>query len=112
MVWNIRKDMTRPGQGYLDRSAGKVVYWPLPNEDMDKATVLAGVTERIIHIEGASGITISGLQLSDSRKSTSAAPGPDKPTVQVKDSAAIADRRYGSTVATRLFTVDRRLRLC
>jgi len=69
VVWNVREGMTRPGQWYLDRSAGKVVYWPIEAEDMSKAEVFAPVVQSIIKIEGsrekpAEGITIRGLKLS------------------------------------------------
>ena len=68
VVWNIREGMTQPGQWYLDRTAGKLVYWPLPGEDMDSAEVIAPVLESIIRIQGtrerpAADITIRGLTL-------------------------------------------------
>jgi hypothetical protein len=69
VVWNVREGMTRPGQWYLDRTAGKLVYWPLPGEDMAKAEVFAPTIESIIRIRGmredlARDITIRGLTLS------------------------------------------------
>jgi len=69
VVWNVREGMTKPGQWYLDRTAGKLVYWPLPGEDMSKAEVLAPTLESIIRIQGTRGkpardITIRGLTLS------------------------------------------------
>lgn len=69
VVWNVREGMTRPGQWYLDRTGGKLVYWPLPGEDMSKALVLAPTIESIIRIQGtrekpARDITIRGLTLS------------------------------------------------
>lgn len=69
LVWNIREGMKKPGQWYLDRTIGKVVYWPLPGEDMTKAEVLAPTMESIICINGtneapANNITLSGLSLS------------------------------------------------
>lgn len=69
VVWNVREGMTRPGQWYLDRTAGKVVYWPLPGEDMSGAVVYAPRLESIIHIEGrkdkpAHNILIRGIRLS------------------------------------------------
>ena len=69
VVRNVREGLTRPGQWYLDRSAGKVVYWPLPGEDMTKAEVFAPTIESIIRIEGtkekpARDITIRGITLS------------------------------------------------
>ena len=53
VVWNVREGMTEPGQWYLDRSAGKVVYWPLPGEDMTQAEVLAPTAYAVIRIEGS-----------------------------------------------------------
>ncbi len=69
VVWNVREGMTEPGQWYLDRTAGKVVYWPLPGEDMDEAVVYAPKLESIIRIEGsrnepARNIFIRGITLS------------------------------------------------
>jgi len=64
VVWNVREGMTQPGQWHLDRTAGTVVYWPLPTEDMSKAEVFAPVIESIIKIQGTSDITIRGLTLS------------------------------------------------
>jgi hypothetical protein len=69
VIRNIREGMTKPGQWYLDRSAGKVVYWPIAGEDMTKAEVIAPTIESIIHIEGkrnepVEDVTIKGLMLS------------------------------------------------
>jgi hypothetical protein len=69
VVWNVREGMTRPGQWYLDRTRGKVVYWPLPDEDMSKARVIAPTVESIIALKGTRqnpvrGVTIRGLMLS------------------------------------------------
>jgi len=69
IIWNIRESLTRPGQWYLDRSAGKVVYRPLPGEDMTRVEVFAPTIESIIRIEGtkdkpAHDITIKGITLS------------------------------------------------
>jgi len=69
VVWNVREGMTRPGQWYLDRTAGKLVYWPLPGEDMTRAVVFAPTIESIIRIQGtrdkpARDITVRGLTLS------------------------------------------------
>ncbi|MDB6016315.1 MAG: hypothetical protein JWR19_804 [Pedosphaera sp.] len=68
VVFNTREGMTKPGQWYLDRVAGRVVYWPLPGEDMTQAKVVAPVLERIISIAGTSNapverITVRGLAL-------------------------------------------------
>jgi hypothetical protein len=46
VVWNTVRGMTTAGQWYLDKSAGKLYYWPLPNEDMGTIDVIAPVLER------------------------------------------------------------------
>ncbi len=67
-VFNTREGMMRPGQWYLDRSGGRVVYWPLPGENMSKARVVAPRLEKILVIAGTAktpvqGITVRGLAL-------------------------------------------------
>lgn len=69
MVWNVREGMREPGLWYLDRTAGKVVYWPLPGQDMNAAKVLAPTVESILRIRGQANrpvqdITVRGLTLS------------------------------------------------
>lgn len=69
VVWNVREGMTSPGQWYLDRTAGKVVYWPLPGEEMNRAEVMAPTMESIFRIDGRADavvrdITLRGLTLS------------------------------------------------
>jgi len=52
VIYNTREGMTRPGQWYLDRTAGRLVYWPLPDEDMAKIKIIAPTLERIVAIVG------------------------------------------------------------
>ena len=52
VIWNVREGITQPGQWYLDRSAGKLVYWPLPGENMAEAEVIAPTIESIVRIQG------------------------------------------------------------
>ncbi|MCP4644777.1 MAG: right-handed parallel beta-helix repeat-containing protein [bacterium] len=68
VVWNVREGMTKPGQWYLDRAAGKVVYWPLPGEDLEAADVYAPTTECILKVQGTESariqnVTVRGLAL-------------------------------------------------
>ena len=68
VVWNVREGLTQPGQWYLDRTAGKVVYWPLPGEDMAAVKTLAPTVESILRIRGQDvkpvrDVTIRGLTL-------------------------------------------------
>lgn len=69
VLWNLRKGMTEPGQWYLDRTRGKVVYWPLPGEDMATTKAIAPAVESIIALAGTAenpvkDVTIRGLTLS------------------------------------------------
>ena len=69
IVWNVREGMTEPGQWYLDRTAGKLVYWPLPGEDMTEVEAIVPIAESIIRIQGtedrpARKITLRGIKLS------------------------------------------------
>ncbi len=63
VVWNIREGMRSPGQWYLDRRARKVVYWPLPGEDMEEAEVIAPVLESVVRIEGTEASPVRDVAL-------------------------------------------------
>ena len=65
VVWNVREGMHHPGQWYLDRTEGKLVYWPLPGEDISKIRAVVPTSETIISLKEETGnITINGLTLS------------------------------------------------
>lgn len=68
VVWNVREGMTRPGQWYVDRTAERLVYWPLPGEKMDQVEVIVPTQERILFLSGEGfgalrNLTIKGLTL-------------------------------------------------
>ncbi|MDD5523213.1 MAG: right-handed parallel beta-helix repeat-containing protein [Kiritimatiellae bacterium] len=68
VIYNTCEGMNRPGQWYLDRTTGRLVYWPMQGEDMAKIKIIAPTAERIIRIAGGSKkpaekITIRGLVL-------------------------------------------------
>ncbi|MCH5372792.1 MAG: right-handed parallel beta-helix repeat-containing protein, partial [Planctomycetes bacterium] len=63
VVWNVREGMTQPGQWYLDRTAGKIVYWPLSGEDMTSVTALAPTVESILRIRGQGGKTVRNMTI-------------------------------------------------
>ena len=64
VLWNVREGMTEPGQWYLDRTRGKVVYWPLPGEDMAAAEVIAPTVESIITCSKARRTTLQRISRS------------------------------------------------
>lgn len=62
VVWNVREGMTRPGQWYLDRTRGMLVYYPLPGENASTLTAVAPVARSVIRLaDGARDITIRGI---------------------------------------------------
>ncbi|MCL5996756.1 MAG: right-handed parallel beta-helix repeat-containing protein [Chloroflexi bacterium] len=69
VVWNVREGMLEPGQWYLDRTRGMLVYWPLPGEEMNNVEAIVPSAERIIHLVGQAdapltNLTLKGLTLS------------------------------------------------
>ncbi len=65
---NLREGMTKPGQWYLDRERGRVVYWPLEGEEPNCCTIEVPVIESILRIEGrkespVTNITLRGLSV-------------------------------------------------
>jgi hypothetical protein len=68
IIFNTREGMTKPGQWYLDKTNGRLVYWPKEDEDMSQVKIIAPALERIIAIHGEPGnpaenITIRNLAL-------------------------------------------------
>jgi hypothetical protein len=69
VIWNTREGLLNPGQWYLDRKNGEVVYWPLDGESVDSLEVIAPVLENIFVLEGTAenpveNITIQNLSVS------------------------------------------------
>jgi hypothetical protein len=61
--------MQTPGQWYLDRTGGKLVYWPRSGENIRSLEVIAPTTQHVISIIGdkespVTDITIDGLAIS------------------------------------------------
>jgi hypothetical protein len=63
VVRNVREGMTKPGQWYLDRQRGKIVYWPLPNENINDSKVIAPTMESIIRIDGTKDAPVGSVAL-------------------------------------------------
>ena len=69
VLWNIPQGLTRPGQWYHDRTQNRIVYWPLPGEEMGRASVIVPTVPTVIRIEGtqaspARDITLRGFTVS------------------------------------------------
>ena len=68
VVWNIREGLTKPGQWFLDRQKGELVYYPLAGERIQDLEVIAPRHFQVIRIKGrqrqAEGITLKNLSIS------------------------------------------------
>jgi hypothetical protein len=52
LVENVREALDRPGEWYLDRTAGVLTYIPLPDESIETASVIAPRLNRLIELRG------------------------------------------------------------
>ena len=51
-VENVKEELKRPGQWYLDRPTGTLIYLPLPGETLQNTTFVAPKLERLIAVKG------------------------------------------------------------
>lgn len=51
-VENYREALDAPGEWFLDRASGRLYYWPLPGEDLEKVEVIAPVLGELLRLEG------------------------------------------------------------
>lgn len=58
---NFRAALDAPGEWYLDREAGEILYWPRDGQDMAEAEVIAPVSPRFLVVEGAEDLLFRGL---------------------------------------------------
>ena len=49
---NAPEMLDQPGEWYLDRRAGQLIYRPLPDEDMARVEVVAPMLERLVTVRG------------------------------------------------------------
>ncbi len=59
---NAIQFLDEPGEWFEDLNAGKVYYWPLENEDMTRARVMAPALETLVEIEGSPDCLVSNIQ--------------------------------------------------
>jgi len=58
---NFRAALDAPGEWFLDKAKGEVLYLPLPGEDMTKAEVIAPVVDKFIVMKGARDVRFEGI---------------------------------------------------
>jgi len=63
---NILEELDEPGEWYLDRASGVLYFWPPQPIDQGRAMVSV-VESPMIHINGASHVTIQGLTIECAR---------------------------------------------
>jgi hypothetical protein len=51
-VENVKEELRKPGEWYLDRSSGRLTYLPLPGETLQNTTIFAPHLERLLIIAG------------------------------------------------------------
>lgn len=66
VLWNTREGLTKPGQWYHDRVQNRIVYWPLPDEDLSQAEVVVPTRTQVLRLQGSAGqpirqVTVRGL---------------------------------------------------
>jgi hypothetical protein len=49
---NAREMLDRPGEWFLDRRLGELLYWPLPGEEIGQATIEAPAIDRLLELRG------------------------------------------------------------
>ncbi|MCP5558401.1 MAG: right-handed parallel beta-helix repeat-containing protein [Verrucomicrobiaceae bacterium] len=58
---NYRAALDAPGEWFLDKTKGEVLYLPLPGEDMTKAEVIAPVVTKFLVMKGSHDIRFDGI---------------------------------------------------
>ena len=58
---NYRAALDAPGEWFLDKAKGEVLYLPLPGEDMTKAEVIAPLVTKFIVMKGAHDVRFEGI---------------------------------------------------
>jgi hypothetical protein len=64
-ILNVREGLRAPGQWFLDYGANKIYYWPRPGEGMATIEAWAPLTQILIRVDGAKGMPVKGLALSN-----------------------------------------------
>jgi hypothetical protein len=55
--------LNTPGEWFLEKQQRKLYYWPLPNEDMTKAAVIAPYLETLLKVEGTPENTVANIHI-------------------------------------------------
>lgn len=64
---NFRSALDAPGEWFLDRAKGEILYLPLPDEDMTKLEIVAPMSDQFLIIKGAKELQFKGIAFHHSR---------------------------------------------
>ena len=95
-VENFRAALDAPGEWFLDRAQGEVLYLPLPGEDMTKAKVIAPIVDKFLVIKDAHDVRFEDVSFqysnhlypADGLHDTQAATT-TQGSIEIEDSSAI-----------------------
>jgi len=59
---NFRAALDAPGEWFLDRTAGKLLYQPFPDDDIRTLEAIAPVADKFLVIQGAHDVRFQGLR--------------------------------------------------
>ncbi|MCM8769622.1 MAG: right-handed parallel beta-helix repeat-containing protein [Candidatus Omnitrophica bacterium] len=65
VVWNLKQGMHYPGQWYLERNQGKLVYWPRSGEEIEETEVWAPILDTIIFLQGKEDEPVRDISFSN-----------------------------------------------
>lgn len=74
-ILNVREGMLEPGQWYLDRRRGKVVYFPRSGEDAAHLKATAALLETIVEVKAPAKRRVKGVRLEGLVFEAATAPG-------------------------------------
>ena len=63
VVWNVREGMTKPGQWYQDREAGRIVYWPLEGETLADMEAFAPTRAAVLRVNGTAEAPVNNVRI-------------------------------------------------
>ena len=64
-IENALELLDEPGEFYFDKTAKKMYYYPYAEEDMTKAEVYAGTTEKMLSIKGTAAKKVNNVELNN-----------------------------------------------
>jgi len=67
VIYNVREGLKAPGQWYLASAAGRLFYWPKPEEAVQMPAVEIPETETLLTCRGAKDVRISGIVFENAR---------------------------------------------